>query len=80
MRAPSANSGSTLTPPLRAASQWVIGVALAVMLTLLFLALNAAQISSEGAGQRILRWSVAVGTNIDAILPDLTGRVAGVGA
>lgn len=58
-------------PLLRAASQWVIGVALAAMLALLFLAINAAQISSEGAGQRILRSSVAVGTNIDAILPDL---------
>ncbi|MCH7835938.1 MAG: hypothetical protein IH864_03640 [Chloroflexi bacterium] len=71
MTAPSANSGSTFTALLRAASQWVIGVALAVMLLFLFLAINAAQISSEGAGQRILRWSVAVGTNIDAILPDL---------
>ena len=71
MSARSANSGSTLTPLLRAASQWVIGVALAAMLALLFLAINAAQISSEGAGQRILRSSVAVGTNIDAILPDL---------
>ena len=71
MSARSANSGSTLMPLLRAASQWVIGVALAAMLALLFLAINAAQISSEGAGQRILRSSVAVGTNIDAILPDL---------
>ncbi len=71
MTAPSANNGSTLTALLRAASQWIIGVVIAVMLLLLFLAINAAQISSEGAGQRILRWSVAVSTNIDAILPDL---------
>ena len=34
MTAPSANNGSTLTPLLRAASQWVIGVAPAAMLTL----------------------------------------------
>jgi hypothetical protein len=38
---------------------------------LLFLAVNAVQLSSDGAGQRILRRSVAVSTNIDAILPDL---------
>ncbi len=71
MTTPSADNGSTLTPLLRAASQWVIGVALAVLLMLLFLAINAVQLSSEGTGQRILRWSVAVSTDIDAILPDL---------
>ncbi len=71
MTAPPAGDGSTLTTLLRAASQWLIGVALAVMLVLLFLAINAAQLSSEGAGQRILRWSVAVSTDIDSILPDL---------
>jgi hypothetical protein len=62
---------STLGELLRAASQWLMGAALAVLLTLLFLAISAVQLSSEGAGQRILRWSVAVTTNIDAILPDL---------
>ena len=71
MTTPSADNGSTLTPLLRAASQWVIGVALAVLLMLLFLAINAVQLSSEGTGQRLLRWSVAVSTDIDAILPDL---------
>ena len=75
MTAPSANNGPTLTVLLRAASQWIIGVALAVLLLLLFLAINAAQLSSEGAGQRILRWSVAVATNIDAILPDLQAEL-----
>ncbi|KKK75617.1 hypothetical protein LCGC14_2871920, partial [marine sediment metagenome] len=34
-------------------------------------AVNAVQLSSEGVGQRILRRSVAVSTNIDTILPDL---------
>jgi hypothetical protein len=41
------------------------------VLTLFFLAVNAVQLSSEGAGQRLLRRDVAVSTNIDAILPDL---------
>jgi hypothetical protein len=61
----------TVTPLLRAASQWLIGAVLAVVLTLFFLAISAVQLSSDGAGQRILRRSVAVSTNIDAILPDL---------
>jgi hypothetical protein len=41
------------------------------MLTLLFLAISAVQLSSQSVGERILRRSVAVSTNIDAILPDL---------
>jgi len=67
----SADNGSTLKPLLRAASQWLIGASLAVMLTLLFLAVTAVQLSSQSLGERILRRSVAVSTNIDAILPDL---------
>lgn len=71
MTAPSADNGSTLKPLLLAASQWLIGASLAVMLTLLFLAVTAVQLSSQSVGERILRRSVAVSTNIDAILPDL---------
>ncbi len=71
MSVPSADNGSTLTPLLLAASQWLIGASLAVMLTLLFLAVTAVQLSSQSLGERILRRSVAVSTNIDAILPDL---------
>ncbi len=67
----SADNGYTLKPLLRAASQWLIGASLAVMLTLLFLAVSAVQLSSQSLGERILRRSVAVSTNIDAILPDL---------
>ena len=63
--------GSTVSPLLRAASQWLIGAILAVALTLFLLAITAVQLSSNGVGQRILRGSVAVSTNIDAILPDL---------
>jgi len=69
--APSAENVSTLKPLLLAASQWLIGASLAVMLTLLFLAVSAVQLSSQSVGERILRRSVAVSTNIDAILPDL---------
>jgi hypothetical protein len=60
-----------VTPMIRAASQWLLGAVLAVTLTLLLLAVNAIQLSSEGVGQRLLGRSVAVSTNIDAILPDL---------
>lgn len=56
---------------IRAASQWLMGAALWVLLTLLFLTVSAVQLSSEGVGQRILRRSIAVTTNIDAILPDV---------
>jgi len=69
-RQPSAN-GSTIAPLLRAVSQWLIGVALAVLLTLLFVAISAVQLSSEGTGQRLLRRSIAVSTDIDAVLPDI---------
>ncbi len=71
MTAPSADNGSTLRPLLLAASQWLIGASLAIMLTLLFLTVTAVQLSSQDLGERILRRSVAVSTNIDAILPDL---------
>ena len=66
-----AHDGPTIARLIRAASQWLLGVALAALLTLFFLAISAVQLSSEGVGQRILRRSVAVTTNIDAILPDL---------
>jgi hypothetical protein len=62
---------TAVAPLVRIASQWLVGTLLAVTLTLLFLAINAVQLSSEGAGQRLLGRSVAVGTNIDAILPDI---------
>ena len=65
-------SGSgSFAPLLRAASQWTIGAALAVLLTLFFVAISAVQLSSEGSGQRLLRRSVAVSTDIDAVLPDI---------
>ena len=69
-RQPSEN-GSSIASLLRAVSQWLIGVALVVLLTLFFVAISAVQLSSEGAGQRLLRRSVAVSTQIDAVLPDV---------
>jgi hypothetical protein len=69
-RQPSEN-GSSIASLLRAVSQWLIGVALAVLLTLFFVAISAVQLSSEGTGQRLLRRSVAVSTQIDAVLTDL---------
>lgn len=62
---------AAVTPLIQAFSQWLVGAALVVTLALLLLAVNAVQLSSEGAGQRLLGRSVAVSTNIDAILPDL---------
>lgn len=56
---------------LRVASQWLLGVILAVVLAALFLAIVAVQLTSEGTGQRIIRRAVAVTTEIDAVLPDI---------
>ena len=58
-------------PLLRITSQWLLGVILAVVLIALFLAIVAVQLTSAGAGQRILRRAVAVTTEIDAILPNI---------
>ena len=71
MTGPASANGSTIAPLLRAVSQWLIGVALAVLLTLLFVAISAVQLSSESTGQRLLRRSIAVSTDIDAVLPDI---------
>jgi len=68
---PASANGSTLAPLLRAVSQWLIGVALVVLLTLFFIAVSAVQLSSEGTGKRLLQRSVAVSTDIDAVLPDI---------
>ncbi len=58
-------------PPsvLRIASQWLLGAILAVLLTGLFLAITAVQLTSQDTGQRILRRAIADTTQIDAILP-----------
>ena len=72
MNAPPARPRRTdTTTLLQTVSQWMIGAILVVVLTLFFLALNAAQLSAEETGHRLLRRGVAVTTNIDVILPDL---------
>lgn len=71
---PSAGDGAApedTLPLLRAVSQWFAGAVLAVLLTALFFSINAIQLTSEGAGKRLLARHVAVTTNIDRILPDL---------
>src|SRR3972149_2942321 len=70
IRQPS-EDGSSITSLLRAVSQWLIGVALVVLLTLFFVAISAVQLSSEGTGQRLLRRSVAVSPAIDPVLPGI---------
>ncbi|MBI1884939.1 MAG: hypothetical protein HYS09_01260 [Chloroflexi bacterium] len=40
---------------LRLASQWLLGVLLALSLTAFFLTLNAAQLTARGTGERLLR-------------------------
>lgn len=58
-------------PFLRVASQWLLGVILAIVLSGLFLAVMAMQLTAAGTGQRILRRAVADTTQIDAVLPGI---------
>jgi len=57
---------------LKLASQWLVGAFLAVTLGAFFFFLTAVQVSSDGTAHRILRRGVAITTDIDAILPQLT--------
>ncbi len=56
---------------LSVASQWWLGALVALALGSFLVALNLAQLTSPGTGQRILRRAVAVLTDIDAQLPQL---------
>ncbi len=56
---------------LRTASQWLLGVLLAVVLMGLFVTVAAVQVTSKDTGQRLLRRAVAVTTQLDAVLPGL---------
>ena len=66
---------------LRIASQWLIGIALVVVLTAFLLALVGYQMTSAGTGQRILRRAIAETTDIDESIPrietDLNAAAAG---
>ena len=63
------------TSLLRATSQWLLAIALTLALVLFFAGIVAVQLTSEGAGQRILRRAVATTTQIDAVLPDIHERL-----
>ena len=57
---------------LHVASRWLIAAFLAVTLAAFFLFLTAFQVSSDGTAHRVLRRGVAITTDIDAILPQVT--------
>jgi hypothetical protein len=57
---------------LKVASQWLVGAFLAFTLAAFFLFATAFQVSSDGAAHRILRRGIAITTDIDAVLPQIT--------
>ncbi len=65
---------------LRTATVWVAAFILALFLAAFFLTLTAFQLTSDDTGQRILRRSVAISTDIDTVLPaietDLAAAIA----
>jgi hypothetical protein len=63
---------------LRTASVWVSAFVLGVFITAFFLTITAYQLTSDNTGQRILRRSVAVTTDIDAALPGIEGSLDGL--
>jgi hypothetical protein len=58
-------------PLFHIASQWLLGMLLALILTGLFLSISAFQLTARGTGTRILQRAVAAITDIDALLPQL---------
>lgn len=56
---------------LRMASVWIIAFILAAVLAAFLASVTAMQLTSEDTGARVLRRSVAVATDIDALLPRL---------
>lgn len=61
----------TLRATLASAGRWLLAVALVASLTCLLLAINILQLTSERTGERLLARSIAVSTEIDALLPQL---------
>jgi len=57
---------------LHVASRWLVAAFLALTLAAFFFFLTAFQVSSDGTAHRILRRGVAITTDIDAILPQVT--------
>jgi len=60
---------------LKTASQWTVAFVLTVVLILFLVSIAAAQVTSDDTGQRVLRRSVAVTTNIDAVLPGIEDKL-----
>ena len=60
---------------LRTATVWVAAIVLAFFLTAFFLTLAAVQLTSDDTGQDILRRSVAISTDIDAVLPGIEANL-----
>ncbi|MCH7484951.1 MAG: hypothetical protein IIA90_07390, partial [Chloroflexi bacterium] len=56
---------------LRTATVWVAAFVLALFLAAFFLTLTAFQLTSDDTGQDILRRSVAISTDIDAVMPGI---------
>ena len=65
---------------LRTATVWVAAFVLALFLAAFFLTLTAFQLTSDDTGQRLLRRSVAISTNIDAVLPGIEANLDAVAA
>jgi hypothetical protein len=57
---------------LHVASRWLVAAFLALTLAAFFFFLTAFQVSSDGTAHRILRRGIAITTDIDAILPQVT--------
>jgi hypothetical protein len=57
---------------LHVASRWLVAAFLALTLAAFFFFLTAFKVSSDGTAHRILRRGVAITTDIDAILPQVT--------
>ena len=65
---------------LRTATVWVAAFVLALFLTAFFLTLTAFELTSEDTGQDILRRSIAISTDIDAVLPGIEADLDAVAA
>lgn len=60
---------------LKAVSVWAVAIILALTAGAFFAAVTATQLTSEGTGERLLRRSVAVMTDIDAALPKIEAEL-----
>jgi hypothetical protein len=59
----------------RAASVWLLALLFAVSLAAFFTSLSAAQLTTSGTGERVLRRAIAVSTGIDASLPTIEQKL-----